>query len=346
MTDLDKLTKSELKKLIEKKKKKHKKKHKKKKPNKESTKIVYKDNPTRQTTSGEMARQKPIIPMTNTPYNPSLQNIRPSVQSQGFGMGASIDQRNNDITRGQVNETSNQLATVKQDIVDINLRTEKQLAGDKKRSETAKSKNMVRTAEEKKATEANRREIARVKKEKKALETSLKNPSTSDNMTSRNQRSEQQQTKTINTESKSFNRDAKKEENYFNPKGDNVDNVGNEVVLKGDDGEPEPEHKEEPKDEGKDEDGNLKEGDEDDDEDEEDEDEDEEETEKEKKEREAKEKKEARQEAVNQRHNVTVLRMTEPQLRDKMKSEKSRTGDKKYALGKKKINDMRDALLR
>ena len=110
MTDLDKLTKSELKKLIEKKEKNHKKKQKKKqkrqhplgkkKPNKESTKTVYKDNPNRQSTSGEMVRQKPIIPMTNAPYNPSLQSMRPPMfQPQGFGIGATVDQRTNDIKR-------------------------------------------------------------------------------------------------------------------------------------------------------------------------------------------------------------------------------------------------------
>jgi hypothetical protein len=100
MKDLDKLTKAELKKLLKKTKTKHKKKTKAK-----HIKTHHVINEPNENMSDRMIEQKPIIARTN-PIQPV------QYMPQGFGGSSSIDQRNNDIMRGQLNETNNKLITM------------------------------------------------------------------------------------------------------------------------------------------------------------------------------------------------------------------------------------------
>jgi hypothetical protein len=106
MKDLDKLTKDELKRLLKKTKAKHKKPktlHKTKAKHK--TKTHHVTNEYNQNMSDRMIEQKPIIARTNP-----LQPVQ--YMPQGFGGSASMDQRNTDILRGQLNETNNKLITI------------------------------------------------------------------------------------------------------------------------------------------------------------------------------------------------------------------------------------------
>jgi hypothetical protein len=106
MKDLDKLTKAELKRLLKKTKAKHKKPktlHKTKAKHK--TKTHHVTNEYNQNMSDRMIEQKPIIARTNP-----LQPVQ--YMPQGFSGSASMDQRNTDILRGQLNETNNKLITI------------------------------------------------------------------------------------------------------------------------------------------------------------------------------------------------------------------------------------------
>ena len=95
--DLNKLTKSELKKLLKKEKKK-------KKKAKVKAKAKTKTKHTHRTPiNDEFVKQKPIIAMTN-PQQP------PTYSQTGFNnSSASMEQRNTDIMKGQLNEQSNKL---------------------------------------------------------------------------------------------------------------------------------------------------------------------------------------------------------------------------------------------
>ena len=128
MKDIDKLNKYELLKLLKKKSNKKKKKVKAKKTKTKKTYSVSR-NPT---ISDNMVQQKPIISQTN-PQQGRVQSI--------FGSTASIDQRNNDILRGQMNETANKLVTATSDLKKV--RTNPQLQGDKDKSNTFIAKGFI-----------------------------------------------------------------------------------------------------------------------------------------------------------------------------------------------------------
>ena len=128
MKDIDKLNKYELLKLLKKKSNKKKKKVNAKKTKTKKTYSISR-NPTM---SDNMVQQKPIISQTN-PQQGRVQSI--------FGSTASIDQRNNDILRGQMNETANKLITATSDLKKV--RTKPQLQGDKDKSNTFISKGFI-----------------------------------------------------------------------------------------------------------------------------------------------------------------------------------------------------------
>ena len=59
-----------------------------------------------------------------------------------------MEQRDNNALRGQLNQTANKVVTVEKDLK--KARTEAQLEGDKKRSETAKHKQYAKAQDDKK----------------------------------------------------------------------------------------------------------------------------------------------------------------------------------------------------
>ena len=144
--DLDKLIEKELKKILKKKNKKDKAKKKTKgkgtKGKSKSKEHVMKkvENVNQFGVGSELVRQKPII----APVNP-LQQVQ-QYQPQGFGVGASIDQRNIDITKGQLNETQNKLINVEKILK--KERTDAQLQGDIDKRNTGRAKRHVKRKKE------------------------------------------------------------------------------------------------------------------------------------------------------------------------------------------------------
>ena len=132
MKDIDKLNKYELLKLLKKKGFNNKKKKKVKAKNTRTKKTYsHSHNPNM---SDNMVQHKPIITHTNA-HQPGRVITQPVGAQSMFGSTSSVDQRNNDIMRGEMNKTSNQMIVVSNELK--KARSEAQLFGDEKKTTTA-----------------------------------------------------------------------------------------------------------------------------------------------------------------------------------------------------------------
>ena len=215
MKDLSKLSKKELKKLLKKTSRKANKKDNKKKA-KRKHKVATTHN---KNMSDRMLEQKPVVARTNAPI-PIAQYM-----PQGFGGSASIDQRNNDMLRGQINDASNKLIATSQslDTVTKDLKeTKKELSQNKKDGYIKSKITSLHKRHKKKKPDfvplaENRPEIKSVIQDNLNYKSGslayafnkLKNlPSKPNNLS--------------NIKSPSIDRDDVKEPNYFKP-NDNID---------------------------------------------------------------------------------------------------------------------------
>jgi hypothetical protein len=210
MKDLDKLSKSELKKLQKKDKKKKKKKEKKKVKAKTNPKKKHVSITHNQNISDKMIEQKPIITRTNP-----LQQVQQFIP-QGFGGSATIDQRNNDILRGQFNETSNKL--IKVENILGKERTEAQLQGDIDKRNTGKARRHIK---EKLADDDQYKTLG-----KQRMDNTMKNVFSA----WKNYHDDEKIQQSIPIQSNSLNRDTYSDPEYFNPY-DGIDVASTEPVL-------------------------------------------------------------------------------------------------------------------
>ena len=163
--DIDKLSKSEIKKLLKKIKKDKDKKKKKKK--KHTTRATRKDNKVYGTGS-ESVKQKPSVPIMHAPQQKGLTTYGPT--------GASMEQRESNALRSQLNQSDNTVVTSANDLK--KARTEAQLAGDQQRKETAKHKQWVKAQEDKEiiANARRKKQDEPAEQRTSAVDTNMKRP--------------------------------------------------------------------------------------------------------------------------------------------------------------------------
>ena len=164
--------------------------------------------------SDKMMNQKPIITRTNP-----LQQVQQFVP-QGFGSMATIDQRNNDVLRGQFNDTQNKLINVER--VLKKERSDAQKQGDIDKANTWKAKRHIKD-------KRNENEDFKTLGEVRGINTMR-------NIFSawKTYKDDERPNKIAQVESSSLGRDEYKEHNYFHL-DDNIDVVPTIPELKSDD---------------------------------------------------------------------------------------------------------------
>ena len=177
------------------------------------TRITTQQNMT-ESLSDKMINQKPIITRTNP-----LQQVQQFVP-QGFGSMATVDQRNNDVLRGQFNDTQNKLINVER--VLKKERSDAQKQGDIDKANTWKAKRHIKD-------KRNENEDFKTLGEVRGINTMR-------NIFSawKTYKDDERPNKIAQVESSSLGRDEYKEHNYFHP-DDNIDVVPTIPELKSDD---------------------------------------------------------------------------------------------------------------
>ena len=195
------------------KRKKDKRRKDKRKKKAKKARITIQQNMT-ESLSDKMMNQKPIITRTNP-----LQHVQQFIP-QGFGSMATVDQRNNDIIRGQFNETQNKLINVER--VLKKERSDAQKQGDIDKANTWKAKRHIKD-------KRNENEDFKTLNEVRGINTMR-------NIFSawKTYKDDERPNKIAQVESSSMDRDEYKERNYFH-QDDNIDVVPTIPELKSDD---------------------------------------------------------------------------------------------------------------